>query len=189
MSEIDDIRKSVRKIVGKQELTTYLCKVESVDWDKRVCHVSHDSGIEFFKARLRSVLNNKKTGICLKPKKGSMVLVQVIEGVKQAAQVIGYEEIESVEIIIDNTKFVADKDGLVINDGNNKGVPILDKIKDNFDAIKKYLDIEKQAISAGIKAVGAALAANGAAGATAFDTAMASNTLTFTDMENKKVKH
>lgn len=196
MGDSEEIRKAVKSLNGGQKIHTLVCEVVKVDWDKRTCHVKHSSGIQFYKARLRSVIDDKKDGLCLKPKKKSMVIVQVIEGQNTSATVISYSEVESIELIMQDIEFTIDSGKVKVkakevsfNDGNNKGIPILDKVKQNFDAIKKYLDIEKQAISAGIKAVGAAMSASGAAGSSAFDGAMASNKLNFEDMENTKVKH
>lgn len=192
----EEIRNAIKKIVGEKSPTLEVGEVQSVDWDKRICTVKMPNGLEFEGVRLRAVADDKKEGLCIKPKKNSMVTVAMVDGREAQLEVIGYTEIEAIELVMQDVEFKI-ADGKVsikakevsFNDGNNKGIPILDKIKQNFDAIKKYLDIEKQAISTGIKEVGAAMSASGVAGASAFDGAMASNTIQFEDMENTKVKH
>jgi hypothetical protein len=190
------IRNAIKKIGGSPRPFIQVGAVQSVDWAKRTCVVKLPNGLEFENVRLRAVANEKKEGVCLKPKKDSQVTIAEVDGRETQLEVIGYTEVDAIEVLMQDIELTIE-DGkvklkakeIIINDGDNKGVPILDKVKANFDAIKKYLDIEKQAISAGIKAVGISTAASGTLGATAFDGAMASNSITFQNMENTKVKH
>lgn len=75
------------------------------------------------------------------------------------------------------------------NGGNNGGIPILQKIADNLNALKTYCTTQQAALDSAFTAIGVGSAASGPNGAAAYGAAMASNTITFENMENTKVKH
>lgn len=147
-----------------------------------------------------------KVGVVLFPRVGSFVAVAMLTGYA-AGVVVLTEDIESVEVVISdstsrltidedgarlyvdkNTSAEFSKDGIVLNGGDLGGLVKIQEIKDNLDTLKQYCEALKSATSAGIAAVGAGTAANGTTGATAFDTAMVSQSIVFKDMENDKVK-
>lgn len=163
----DVIRKVVLSMMeGLIPLNSTWCTVVSVS--DQVCKVRIDD------LEVEDILLGwDKSGVIVYPKVNTDVLVVFIDNSKTNGAVINVKETDKIEIM-----------------GNNyKGIPILDEIKKNMDAIKNYLSAEKAAISAAFLAVGAGTSANGASGKSSFDTAMASQTITFSDMENKKVKH
>lgn len=75
------------------------------------------------------------------------------------------------------------------NGGNNGGIPILQKILDNLTALKTYCTTQQTALDAAFAAIGVGSAASGPNGATAYNSAMAANTITFENMENTKLTH
>jgi hypothetical protein len=87
-----------------------------------------------------------------------------------------YSEIEEVAIT----------GNVVINEGENGGVPIASEIMDNLNAIKRYLTTMNNAIATALPATGAPA---GAAAASAYTATMSAQVLSFGDMENKAVKH
>lgn len=142
------------------------CKVKEVE--DQTCTVE-DEGLEI----PGILLGFDKSGVIIYPKVNSDVLVAFIDNTNTMGAVIMVEETDDMEIM-----------------GKNfGGIPILQKILDNMNAIKNYLAVEKSAIAAGFGAIGAGSSANGASGQSAFNGAMAGQTINFSDMENKKVKH
>jgi hypothetical protein len=75
---------------------------------------------------------------------------------------------------------------VVINEGENGGVPIASEIMDNLNAIKKYLSAMNNAIATALPATGAPA---GAAAASTYTATMSAQQLTFSAIENEKVKH
>ncbi len=146
------------------------------------------SDAELPDVRLTAVVDSNGSYLCAYPKKDSSVWIAIADNSKEAI-VIAVSEVEKYELIIESMKFVADKDGFVFNKGDNGGVPIVGKVKDNFDSVKTFLDTLKSAISAGFVAVGVGSAANGTTGKTAFEGAMAAAIINYADMNNDKVKH
>ncbi len=183
------IKKYVRALAGQAPIQTYLCKVVNVEDDRCECEPLQ-GGAKFLDVRLRSILDDNTDGLLLIPKKNSVVLIGIIENNDSAAFLLQCSEIEELKfknaggMTIDVLK-----DIVKLNGDQCKGLVKLDELKDNLDAIKDYLSALKTAVSSGLTAVGVAMAANGPAGATSFESAMASQVLNFKNMENKNVKH
>lgn len=97
--------------------------------------------------------------------------------------------LDGVTLEIKDNKVKVDADEIVFNGGNNKGVPNVDDIKSNLDAIKNYLTAMNTAVSTGLNGVGLGPAASGTAGAGAYQGAMAGQSIVFGSMEDTKVKH
>ena len=97
--------------------------------------------------------------------------------------------LDGVTLEIKDNKVKVDADEIVFNGGNNKGVPNVDDIKRNLDAIKNYLTAMNTAVSTGLNGVGLGPAASGTAGAGAYQGAMAGQSIVFGNMEDTKVKH
>lgn len=193
MGDSEDIRKAVKSLNGGQKIHTLVCEVVKVDWGKRTCHVKHISGIQFYKARLRSVIDDKKDGLCLKPKKNSMVTVQVIEGQNTAATVISYSEVESIELIMQDVEFTIDSGKVKVkakevsfNDGNNDGLVIVSKVKDKINAIEDKVN----SLLNTLKGVSVALAPSGSFPfSPIFSSITPLQKTQQSDIENTKVKH
>jgi len=87
------------------------------------------------------------------------------------------------------TKVVIQGVAIQFNDGSLGGLPILQKIVDNQNAIKNYIKtVLEPAINTGLTGVGVGSAASGTTGATDFGTAIGTNTITYEDMENTNIK-
>lgn len=62
-------------------------------------------------------------------------------------------------------------------------------MQDNLNQLKDYVTAMNNAISAGFTGVGEGLAATGSGGKGAYSGAMAGKSITFSSMENGKIKH
>lgn len=136
---------------------------------------------------LVSAVEDAQIGIRLVPKKGSNVLVGMIGGDENSFVVLKADEYEKVLIDIENTSLVIDKNGIVINGGDNAGLVISEKVCEEINVLKSELNSLKQAFSAWVPA-----SQDGGAGLKAGITAWASQLLIDTlkaSLENDKVKH
>lgn len=189
-----EIKRRIRGMYGQHTPLLLTCKVESVD--SETCTVSVGD-LKLTDVRLRSVVNGEESKLLITPKTGSFVTVIDLSGELRELEVIGYSEIETIDIETDgdiNIKCKGDTnldcDGTVtFNGGDHDGLVKLQELKDNLNSIKNYLSALKSAINTGLNGVGASTAASGAAGAAAFEGAMAGQTINFKNMENDKVKH
>ncbi len=156
----------------KSDVTVFIAKVVKHDGD--TCDVL-DMRDTLYKD-VRTIATNGAKGINIRPKIGSYVIVGRISGAGSELAVIMYSEIEEVAIT----------GNVVINEGENGGVPIASEIMDNFNAIKKYLTAMNNAIATALPATGAPA---GAAAASTYTATMSAQQLTFSAIENEKVKH
>lgn len=165
--EKEEIRKAIIAMLGGEKpLNSTWCVCKSVY--KQECTVTIDElDIEGI------LLGFDKSGVIVYPKPNTEVLVMFVDNTNTNGGIVFAKETDKIEIM----------------GSNYKGLPILDEIKKNFDAIKDYLSNLNTAIGTGFTAVGAGTAAVGANGKTAFDGFMSSQVITFNDMENKKVVH
>ena len=118
-------------------------------------------------------------GIVVVPKVGSAVLVtSIADDDNFVAQ---FSEIDKITIVA-NTE-------IVINGGSLGGLIKIEELKNNLKSLKDYCEALKSAIATGLTSVGASTAASGEAGAQAFNGEMIGKTISFSDMEDKNVKH
>lgn len=156
----------------KSDVTVFIAKVVKHDGD--TCDVQ-DMKDTLYK-EVRTIATNGAKGINIRPKIDSYVIVGRISGAGSELAVLMYSEIELVSVTAD----------IVINDGENGGVPIASEIMDNFNAIKSYLAAMNNAIATALPATGAPA---GAAAASTYTATMSAQQLTFSAIENEKVKH
>ena len=182
MTEVEKLAQSI-KDSGKRhvKVSTAWATVKSVNWSKKTMTctgVSDD--LDYYNV----LLGIGSTYV--KPKKNTLVLIGIIENKEAATFLIDAEDVE--ELAIKCPK-------IVFNDGNNKGLLILDKVQYNLDAIKDYLSNLNTAIGAGFTGVGVSVGpgvvtpASGTLGKAAFDGATTALQLLFANMENPKIKH
>jgi len=194
MDNYTEIRNKIRAMMGQKTPLLLTGKVESVG-DETCTIIVGD--LKLTDVRLRSVVNGESSKLLIKPAKDSYVTIIDLSGELRETEVIGYSQIEAIDIetgsdININCKGDTniDCDGTVtFNGGDHDGLVKLQELKDNLNSIKNYLSALKSAISTGLNGVGISTAASGEAGALAFEGAMAGKTINFKNMENDKVKH
>jgi hypothetical protein len=157
----------------KADATLFLAKVIKDDGD--TCDVLDMTDTEYKEVRKIATLERKGINIKIKPQ--SYVLVGRLSGAgSNELAVLMYSEIEEIAIT----------GNVVINEGENGGVPIASVVMDNLNAIKKYLTAMNNAIATALPATGAPA---GAAAASTYTATMSAQQLTFSAIENEKVKH
>lgn len=96
MESLSEIRKSIQKMSsGGRTCSIFTAKVERVDGE--VCEVDYE-GLRLTGVRLRAVVNGEESGVMLTPKVGSYVTVADLGGDMTQLVVIGFSEVESVDI-------------------------------------------------------------------------------------------
>lgn len=188
----DEIRDALKQFVKDCIVDVSLqAVVKSVDQDNKTCEVTIEKqSLSAFSVRLMAVAEDLAgKGVLIIPKVGSVVQITMIDGVDTAYYISKYSDIDSVLIDIENMSLKMDANGIVMNDGGLGGIPKIEVLEDNLNALKNYCEALKAAVSAGLSAVGAGSAANGGTGASTFNSNMASQTITFNDMEDQNVKH
>ena len=96
MESLSEIRKSIQKMSsGGRTCSIFTAKVERVDGE--VCEVTYE-GLRLTGVRLRAVVNGEESGVMLTPKVGSYVTVADLGGDMTQLVVIGFSEVESVDI-------------------------------------------------------------------------------------------
>ena len=185
---MSNIAQMIKTIAGNSgEVEARVCVVTAVDVDARTVDCEPlDESAPILGVNLQAN-QGLATGIVTFPKKGSHVIVAMMNG-GMGGCVIATEEIERAEIVIGETSAELTKDGVVLNGGSLRGIVKIAELEENLNQLKNYVETLKSATSAGIKAVGAGPSANGTTGATIFDTKMGTASINFKEMENEKVK-
>lgn len=207
MDKSSKIRELMRKISGtdKPLFTFRLMEVVSVSGDLCTAKIGE---FEIPDIRLASIEGGSKNGLLITPAVGSIVTVADLScGELRELTVIGYSEIDSIQIRKENTTIALDSKAvnikvgssmIQVQDGNirfnvkdkeNGGLVKIDELRSSLVSLKTYCETMKKAISAGLNAVGTGEAASGSTGAGAFASAMSSVVIQIEDMENKKIIH
>lgn len=133
------IAELIRKLNCKQgEMYCKICTVDVVDEEKRVCDVSPiDGSAPLLDVNLQANQESKH-GIVLFPKKGSYVVVGFLT--PDVGVVLLTDEIEKIDIAIEETTIVVDKDGMVFNGGDNKGLVKIKGLTDKLNGLKDTVD-------------------------------------------------
>lgn len=163
-------------------------KVKSVSGS--TCTVTpSDGGADIPDVRI-SALESDNNGIVSIPAKDSFCIIGIIQNDENNAFLFRAETYEKhIFKAKDGATWEANSNGeIIMNGGNLGGLVKLQQLEQNLNSIKSYLSTLNGAISAAFTAVGAGASANGASGATSFNTAMSSQQLQYTSMENTKIK-
>lgn len=112
MEALSEIKENIRKIASQTGAgTIFTAEVKAVDGE--TCSIDLD-GLVLNDVRLRAVVNSENSKILVTPKIGSNVLVADMNGDKCSLAVIGYSEVDKIEIDCN--------DKIIINGGNNSGM-------------------------------------------------------------------
>ena len=170
MEMVEAIERIVRKMLKPK---CVVGKVTAVDATAKTCTVEVEGGYTRYGVRLRADEEGGNTGLYIIPAQNSRVLIEMIEGQTGMWYVAMVSEVNPI----------------CLNGDQYKGLLKLDEVKANMDTLKTYCETLKASTASGLAAVGIGALANGTTGQTAFNTAMASASINFQDMENPKVKH
>ncbi len=178
MDTLSEIKESIKKIASTGGMfRAFTAKVKSVNG--KTCTVELE-GLTLTDVRLRAVVNGENSKILVTPKTDSCVLVVDLAGDLSQLAVVGYSEVEKIEV---------DTDKIIFNGGNNNGLVKIEELKRNLNSLKNYVEAMASAVSTAFSAVGVGTAASGPNGQTVFITDMELRSINFEDMEDTKITH
>lgn len=192
MDNYTEIKNKIRAMVGQKTPLLLTGKVESVDGE--TCTVTVGD-LKLTDVRLRSVVNGEDSKLLITPKKDSYVTLIDLSGELRETEVIGYSEIEAIDIETEsdiNIKCKGDTnidcDGTVtFNGGGNHGLAKVESVTQKLNALENDINLLKQIFTAWMPIVydgGASLKT-----ATATWAAQSLSATRREDIENDKVKH
>lgn len=141
-------------------------EVKSVDGD--TCTIKIGT-LELTDVRLRAVVNKKSDKIVVTPQKGSKVLVADLSGGDyRDLAVLSYSEPEKVELFIENTTVVIDKERVVINGGQWDGLIKIQQLTNKLNELVAWCGSHQHggvitAVSGGVNAPAAGTTGDSAA--------------------------
>lgn len=173
------IRESIERIVDqKLPIQTIVGKVKSVNEDDMICDISVEGSADLLDVRLRAVIDGQETGILIVPKKGSYVLVSLIDNKPESAFISAYSEIEKIHLMVDE----------IWLGGDGYSIVKAEELKTELNKMTARIDLLYNAINAGTP--GGAPDA-GAALATSMKAVVAAEPPkeNFSSIDNQNVKH
>lgn len=179
MSKEQSCAAKLKMIAGNfyDTFETFVCVVNGVNG--ATCQVTRVMDDKIIPDVRLNCSSDSSHGIVITPKIGSAVLVtSIADDDNFVAQ---FSEIDKITIVA-NTE-------IMINGGSLGGLIKIEELKNNLKSLKDYCEALKSAIATGLTSVGASTEASGEAGAQAFNGEMIGKTISFSDMEDKNVKH
>lgn len=132
------IAQTIKKMGAAHGVILFSADVKSVDGD--TCTLIIGS-LELTDVRLRAVVNSENDKIVVTPKAGSRVLAADMSGGSYSdLAVLSYSEAEKVEVVIEQTTCTIDKDGIVMNGGNNGGLINIQELTDRLNSLVDWCE-------------------------------------------------
>ncbi len=109
------IAQKLKEIAGHSAAPLFTATIKSVADTTCIIDLG---GLELTDVRLRAVVNNDQDRLLITPTVGSRVLVgDLSNGACRDLAVLGYAEVDKLELAIGDKKIAIDKNGVVVNDG------------------------------------------------------------------------
>ena len=144
MDTYTEIRNKIRAMTGQRTPLLLTGKVESVDGE--TCTVTVGD-LKLTDVRLRSVVNNEESKILITPKTGSYVTLIDLSGELRETEVIGYSEIEAIDIETGGDININCNGTVFFNKGKNEGMVIAQKVTDKLNALENEINKLKTVFS------------------------------------------
>ena len=178
MDNYTEIKNKIRAMVGNNTPLLLTGKVKSVDGE--TCTVSIGD-LTLTDVRLRSVINGEDSKLLITPADNSYVTIIDLGGDLRETEVIGYSEIEAIDIKT-SSDININCDGVVkFNGGDNDGLVQIKKLTQKLNQLVQKFNEHTHATSATV-------GATTAVGVISPTTSQAS-TFNKSDYEDTKVKH
>ena len=140
MEPLSEIKENIRKIAGKQRQMVFTAKVVSVDGD--TCTVELEDTLKLTDVRLRAVINGENSKILVTPKNNSYVLVADLTGDLSQLAVIGYSEVEKIEVDAN--------DKIIFNGGKNGGLVEIQELTDALNNLVAWCRSHTHTVEEGV---------------------------------------
>lgn len=113
------MKELIDEIMRRVPVQLKVGKVSSFNKNKGLTDITLDDGPDRPEVRIRAVADDKTTGIIVTPKKGSYVLVAMIDNKPESSYIVGYSEIDEYYINIPQAEMKMDKNGFLMKKGSN----------------------------------------------------------------------
>lgn len=139
MDSYTEIKNKIRSMVGQNTPLLLTAKVESVDANNGTCVVSVGS-LRLTDVRLRSVINTNTSKLLITPAIDSYVTIIDLSGELRATEVIGYSEIEAIDIETSNDINIRCNGTITFNEGDNHGMAKVEKVADKIKNLETEIN-------------------------------------------------
>lgn len=137
MNSLSEIRDKIRKIAAAHPLgVCYTAQVVSVEGES--CTVELE-GMHLTEVRLRSVVNGQESKLLITPKVDSYVQVLDLSRDFTQMMVIGYSEVEKVEVTADDT--------IVLNGGHNDGLVKINELTQKLNELVQAFNVHTHPVT------------------------------------------
>ena len=140
MDKYTEIRNKIRAMVGQKTPLLLTGKVESVDGE--TCTVSIGD-LKLTGVRLRSVVNGEASKLLVTPKQGSFVTVIDLSGDLRETEVIGYSEIEAIDIKTTGDININCDGTVTFNGGQHEGIVIAKNVTEKLNLLESEINTLK----------------------------------------------
>jgi len=179
MGKERDIADSIRKLLGAVEFDTMLCTVESVDGETTCTVKTVKTGALYKNIKLNANITEDK-GIYVFPKKGSYVLVTMIDKVQGFVSM--FSDIEKITLNVNGD--------ITINGGKNDGLVIIQKLTDKINELVDWCKDHTHLLQSGtVNVAGSLGSATNASPINVPSPLSPPSRLNKSDYENEKIKH
>lgn len=188
MDKSSQIASLLCSIVGADRRRPAFLTMEVASVDGDMCSAKLGD-FEIPDIRLSVIKDGAKKGLLITPAVGSIVLVADLSGGEmRELAVIGFTDIDSVDLKISGADIHIEQNSIEMNSGNNGGTVKIEPLKTNLQTLQSFIE-NLQTLTATALAPLAAL--DGGASVTAYNTAFqaAKAGVRMQDMEDKNVTH
>ena len=185
MDTYTEIKNKIRAMTGQKTPLLLTGKVESVSGE--TCTVSIGD-LKLTDVRLRSVVNGEESKLLVTPKQGSYVTLIDLSGDLRETEVIGYSEIEAIDIKTTGDININCEGTVTFNGGGNYGMAKVEAVANKLAAIENDINMLKDIFAISWIPVPFDGGAMLKAAAASWATQKIWPTTIREDLENKKIK-
>lgn len=134
---IDAIETVCKKIINRYSTITI---GKAVNIRDGVCDVDRNGAPKLLDVRLNALEEIGESYATIVPVENSFVLCGVIENTKEDAVVLTCSEVQKIIWKVGEMQLDVTADGIVMNGGDNGGIPIVAKVTDRLNLLEKDLN-------------------------------------------------
>jgi len=125
----EKLERLIKLLIAKNLKAVSIGKAKNIDIANRTCDIELAPELTLFQCRLNAIIDTYDNHIVVVPKEGSLVAFTTIENQDTNAMVIACSDIEQVIVTVGKSKVEIKEDKIVLNDGKNGLVKIVDLVK------------------------------------------------------------
>ena len=189
MSSIEEnLRRFIKQVGQTKTIPTVSVGIaKNINGENRTCDIQLNDALTLFNCRLNAIIGNYENNILILPKEGSFVAYALLDDRNTEVLVIGYTEIDKINIKIGDTTIDISNDKIELNGGLLGGLIKIEELKSQLDKMTQRID----GIMNALRNSPTGSSDGGAAYKTAITTALSSitNKENFGNIEDEKITH